>query len=169
MAVLEVWDRRPTEEANLFNPAFIGSLTFEMAKEYEKSKPEGVPLTFVPLVLSIVLHQQTRERLPSSTVSSLYEWMQNNEDVLIGFWERVCGLLPYVREAMLFSLQHQTIRFSEGHLVRLGEKKGHFSAGFMRATTQEVKDVIDGTKFMARWFAKSGSESSILACWGIKP
>lgn len=169
MVVLEVWNRRPTEEANLFNPAFVGSLTYEMAKEYEKSKPEGVPLTFVPLVLSIALHQKTRDRLPSSTVTSLYEWMQKNEDVQIGFWERVCGLLPYVREAMLFSLQHQTIRFSEGHLVRLGEEKAHFSAGFMRATTQEVKDVIGATKFAARWLAKSGSESSILACWGIKP
>lgn len=169
MAALEPWEQRPPEEAYLFNPAFLGSLVFEFTKEYEKSRPGGVPLTLVPIALTVALHRQTRSKLPSSTVSSLYGWMQEHEDTLIGFVERVCGLMPYLREALLFALQHKTLCFGEGHLVLRGNQKAHFSAAFMRDTTAEIKETIDQAKFMARWFAKSGSESSILACWGMRP
>tara|TARA_R110002110_G_scaffold407057_2_gene627690 strand:+ start:4158 stop:4667 length:510 start_codon:yes stop_codon:yes gene_type:complete len=169
MAALDLWLQRPPEEAHLFNPAFLGSLTFEFAKEFQKSKPAGVPLTLIPIALTVALHRQTRARLPHSTVSSLYEWMQDHEDTLIGFAERVSGLMPFVREALLFSLHHNALRFGEGHEVACGELKTHFSAPFRRDTTAEIKETIDRTKFMARWFAKSGSESSILACWGVRP
>lgn len=169
MAVLDRWEQRPPEEAHLFNPAFLGSLVFEFTKEYEKSRPDGVPLTFIPIALTVALHRQTRLRLPSSTVSSLYGWMQEHEDTLINFVERASGLMPYLREALLFSLQYSTLRFGEGHLVLCGDQKAHFPAAFLRETTSEIKETIDQAKFMARWFAKSGSESSILACWGIRP
>lgn len=169
MRVLECWEQRPPEEANLFNPAFLGALVFEFVKEYEKSKPEGVPITFVLIALTVVLHNRTRSKLPSSMVSSLYSWMQEHEPTLIGFADRVSGLLPYLREALLFSLQHNTLRFGEGHLVLRGDKTAHFPSAFLRETTPEIKDTVNQTKFMARWFAKSGSESSILACWGVRP
>lgn len=168
-AVLDPWDERPPEEANLFNPAFLGSLMVEFAREYEKSKPAGVPLTYIPIALAVTLHRKTRSRLPSSTVSSLYGWMQEHEDSLIGFSERVLGLTPYIREALIFALCHKALRFGEDHLVLRGEQKLHFSAAFLRETTTEVTEAINKTKFMARWFAKSGSESSILACWGVRP
>jgi len=169
MAAIEPWEKRPPEEAYLFNPAFLGSLVAEFAREFERSKGTGVPLTYIPIALAVTLHRRTRSSLPSSTVSSLYGWMQEHEDSLIGFSERVQGLTPYIREALIFSLCHNGLRFGEGHLVLSGEQRVHFTAGFMRETTAEVTEAINRTKFVARWFAKSGSESSILACWGLRP
>lgn len=169
MAALDPWRLRPPEEANLFNPAFISSLIFEFTKEYQKSKPAGVPLTLIPIALAVTLHRQTRMRLPHSTVSSLYEWMQDHEDALIGFAGRITGLMPFIREALLFSLHHDALRFAKDHEIACGDLKVHFSAAFRRDTTPEIKETIDRIKFMARWFAKSGSESSILACWGVRP
>ena len=169
MMMLEPWEQRPAEEANLFNPAFIGSLIFEFSKAFQKGKPEGVPMTYLPIALAVSLHRNTRLRLPSSTVTALYEWVQDNEDVLIGLNERINGLVPYIREAIRFSLQHGTIQCGEGHLLQIGNQKAHFSAPFMKDTTAEVSDTINKTKFLARWFLKSGSEGSILACWGVRP
>lgn len=169
MVSLESWELRPAEEANLFNPAFIGSLIYEFTKESQKQTPNGVPITFIPVSLAISLHRSTRERLPYSTVTSLYEWVQDNEDLLIGFHERVTGLLPYISEAIRFAIQHKGIQFGEGHFVQIDEEKIHFPASFLRDTTPEVNEVIKQTRFIARWFLKSGSESSILACWGVKP
>jgi len=163
------WTSRPPEEAFLFNPAFLGSLLYEFVKEYTKSKPTGAPLLFLPVALAIILHKKTRDRLPHSTVSSLYEWMQNNEDALIGFNERILGLRPFHREALLFSLSHKSLRFETGHLLVCDSLQAHFSAGFKRETTQEIISTIDRIKFLARWFAKSGSEASILSCWGVCP
>ncbi|MBC8338641.1 MAG: hypothetical protein H8E39_08110 [Alphaproteobacteria bacterium] len=169
MTILETWEHRPAEEANLFNPAFVASLIFEFAEEFQKGKPEGVPLTYISIALAISLHRHSRLRLPSSTVTSLYEWVQQNEDILISFSERISGLLPYIREAISFSMRQETLRFGEGHFLQLGDKKAHFSAPFIRDTTTEVSDTISKSKFIARWFLKSGSESSILACWGVRP
>lgn len=169
MTALEAWEQRPVEEANLFNPAFLGSLIYEFSKAFQNGKHEGTPLTFIPVALAISLHRNTRIRLPSTTVTSLYEWVQNNEDVLIGLDARVKGLLPYIREALVFALHQEAMQFGEGHLLQLGEKKAHFPASFVRETTLEVSDTINKSKFIGRWFLKSGSESSILACWGVRP
>lgn len=167
--MLDAWQKRPPEEANLFNPAFLGSLLHELAKEYKKHKDIGVPLTFAALALSVVLHEPTRRRLPNSTITSLYAWLQDNEDVIIGLVDRVRGVRPYMNEALRFSLRKETLMFNEAHHLNVGAVKGHFPANFARDTTPETKEIIEQTKFMARWFAKSGSETSVIAAWGIRP
>jgi len=167
--MLDVWKRRPPEEANLFNPAFVASLLYEFAKEYSKQTSRGVPLTFFGPSLAAVLHRPTRSRLPYSTVTSLYEWLQDNEDILIGFAKRVQGISPYCKEALRFALQKETLVLSNGHSIQLGVKKGHFPANFLRDTTTETKDIIERNRFFARWFAKSGSEATIVAAWGVRP
>ena len=53
MTALDAWEHRPTEEANLFNPAFVGSLIYEFIKAYQKSRSEGAPITYVPIALAI--------------------------------------------------------------------------------------------------------------------
>jgi len=167
--MLEGWNRRPSEEANLFNPAFLASLLHEFAKDYSKQTGNGVPLTFFGPSLSAVLHKPTRSRLPYSTVTSLYEWIQDNEDLLIGFARRVQGISPYYKEALRFALQKGTLACGDGHMIRLGTAKGHFPAKFLRDTTAETKDIIERNRFFARWFAKSGSEATIIAAWGLRP
>jgi hypothetical protein len=167
--MLEAWHKRPPEEANLFNPAFLGSLLHELSKEFHKLKGSRLPLTYAALALSVVLHGPTRDRLPYSTVTSLYEWLQDNEDVLIGLAARVRGVQPYLKEALRFGLRKNTLVMSGGHSLDVGDDKAHFSAGFLRDTTAETREIIDRNKFMARWFAKSGSEASVIAAWGLRP
>jgi len=167
--MLEPWHKRPLEEASLFNPAFlVGSLIYEFSKETYKHKKIGAPLTYVPIALTIALHSKTRARLPYSTVTSLYEWIQENEDLLIGFSNRVKWLRPYWQEAIRFGLMRNTLRLADGHSLLSGEVKAHFPAKFILETSLETKEIIERTKFLARWFAKSGSESTIIAAWGIK-
>jgi ABC-3C biological conflict system middle component len=165
--MLKPWESRAPEEANLFNPAFLGSLIYEFTKEHKKHKSESAPIEFIPLFLAIVLHAPTRKRLPYSTVTSLYEWLQDNEDSKIGFVKRVQGILPYAREALRFSMSKNTLAIGHGHGIDLSDVSAHFPASFVRETSSETKEIIDRTKFMARWFAKSGSEVSIIGAWGI--
>ncbi|MDF2374483.1 MAG: DUF6521 family protein, partial [Rhizobiaceae bacterium] len=125
--------------------------------------------TYASLGLSVVLHGPTRNSLPYSTVTSLYEWLQDNEDVLIGLTARVRGLRPYFKEALRFGLRKNTLVLNDGHNLEVGHFKAHFPASFVRDTTAETREIIDRNKFMARWFAKSGSEASVIAAWGLRP
>ena len=167
--MLKPWKNRPTEEANLFNPAFIGSLMYEFVKEYKKHKNQPTPMEYLPLFLTIVLHSTTRKNLPHSTITSLYEWLQRHEERKIGFYERAVGLLPYAKEALRFGLSMSSLSIGRGHGIELGTVKAHFPEAFQKNTSKETKKIIERTKFLARWFAKSGSEASIVGAWGIKP
>lgn len=165
----EAWDRRPVEEANLFNPPFLCSLTFEFAKNYIAGRHESAPLTLVVVGLAASLHPASRERLPYSTITSLYEWLQQNEDLLIGFSTRAKNISPHIKEAVLFGLSAEALTIGPGHGLRPHVLKAGFPKSFLDSTTKETKSIIERTKFMGRWLSKSGSEVSIAAAWGISP
>ena len=169
MANLDPWTQRPTEEANLFNPAFLGALASEFLKDFAKSHSEGAPLTTVIIALTTSLHRESRETLPHSTVTSLYQWLQENERLLIGFATRAKNLAPYIKEGLLFAMSCGVIACGETHALLPGATKASFSKSFVDHTTSETKAIIDRTKFMGRWLSKSGSEISIAAAWGVKP
>lgn len=169
MSSLSSWQQRPPEIANLFNPAFIAALIYEFVKEYEKSNSEGAPYPYIPIVITLALHPTTRRKLPSSTVSALYEWVQNNNECLVGLHERSKNFHPYAQEALRFAMLHNAVKFDEGYFLKTDDKKASFTPSFIRESTQEVADIVKTTKFLARWFVKSGSTSSVMSCWGVMP
>lgn len=163
------WQHRPREEAYAFNPAFLSSIMTEFVREFTKAKHESSPITFVYLFPALSLHRQTRERFPSRTVTSLYEWIQDHEDVLVDLPRRTRALLPIMRDGLKFAIYQQVIEFDGGKGLTLGPKKGHFTPKFMESLTTDVNEVILTSRFLARWFAKSGSEASVLSGWGVRP
>ncbi|MES0871288.1 three component ABC system middle component [Pseudovibrio sp. SCP19] len=169
MTALKRWEERPIEEASLFNPAFIGALIFEFVKPYEKAHVQGAPITFLPLALAVVLHKPTRKRLPGTTVTSMFEWLQNNEDVLIGLGQRSRGVAPYMQEAFRFLLSSSHLGLKDRHYIGIGPIKANFSPKFLESSTPEVREIVSKMQFLSRWFAKSGSETTILAGWGVRP
>lgn len=169
MATLEKWHDRPIEEANLFNPAFLCALLHEFLKDYAKTQAGGAPMTVVTIAMTATLHRASRERLPNRTVTPLYAWLQDNEDLLIGFASRAKNIVPYVKEGILFGLATETLAVGSGHNLMPGVKKATFPKPFIDTTTAEMKSIIDRAKFMGRWLSNSGSEISVSAAWGVKP
>lgn len=167
--MLEVWEKRTVEERNLFNPAFTGAIVFDFVKEHQKSRPMGASMIFLPLALAVALHKPTRERLPYSTVTSMYEWIQDNEDLRIGLDKRISGILPYVQEGTRFVLAKSLLEFTNGHHLKVSNSRAGFTTAFLKDATDEVRDIVKSARFLARWFAKSGSEETILAGWGVRP
>lgn len=163
------WLDRPREEAFLFNPAFVSSLICDFVRSYEKAKGTACPMTLAFLAPALSLHRQSRQRLPSSTVTALYEWIQQNEDILVDLSRRVRVLMPLLREGTMFAFHQEVLRFEQGHNLTTGSKKGHFTPKFLTGVSKDMNDVISSTRFLARWFAKSGSEASILSSWGVRP
>jgi hypothetical protein len=82
---MQTWPNRVVEEANLFNPAFCTSLIAKAADEYNKKAHRGLPFALGFLILPIVLHHGTRAALPSTTVTSLLPWIQDNREQLVDF------------------------------------------------------------------------------------
>lgn len=162
---LDAWKARPIEVANNLNPAFCTVLINSTIAEYQNIIPAGLDYSLGFLILPIILHRVTRERLPRGISTKLHSWMQKNQDIKIGFAERVNQTIPFTKETLLFGLQQGVFTISEtGKLVSL---KG---LSFDRlAGTSELRSYYLRSRFLGRWFADASDRRIIYTIWGIKP
>ena len=162
------WDDRPAEEANLFNPAFCGALICEFSKAYQSARPPDTPIALVSCAIPVALHPLTRENLPHSIITSLYSWLEENPQVLIGFADRARNLVPVLNEALRFLLDRETISIAETGNIVTGRKSPTFSQGKMEELTHDTRDCVHAARKLGRWFARAGAPSTILSGWGIR-
>ena len=166
---LRPWPERwASEEANHFNPAYCGALIFEFVRAYHNARK--VPPSFALLfcALPIALHPATRSRLPRTTATRLFPWLEDNRDVRVGFADRARDLAPYVREALRYALARHTLRLQDGGVIAAGPKRASFTPATLDDTTTDVRDTVDAVRKIARWFAAAGDTPTILAAWGIR-
>lgn len=161
------WAERPVEHARLLNPAFLGALLWSCANGYASSSDDVQPYLLSFLVPPIILHKATRETLPTSTRTSLAAWLGERTEVHVGFAERATALVPLVKEALIFA--------ANGTLLRLERARVHASSRpraitrFEREASDEVKDCLRKAAFVGKWFAVSGSYTTVMALWGVSP
>ena len=92
------WDQRPFEIRNLFNPAFCGLILFRALHGYEEEDARGMPFSLSLLVLPLCLHKDSREVIAGSPRSYLLKTAEKNQQVMVGFANRVTQMLPYAFE-----------------------------------------------------------------------
>lgn len=166
---LEAWSERwAAEEANHFNPAYCGALTYEFARSYRNARHRPASFALVFCALPIALHRDTRDRLPARTGSGMFPWLEQNRDVRVGFGVRARNLAPYVKEGVRYAIAPEAVRLEEGGVIEIGPKRASFTASALEATTPEVRNTVQSVRMVARWFAGSGDPASILAGWGIR-
>lgn len=168
MTVLESWEHRPSEEAHLFNPAFCGALAYEFLKSYLKATDrESANLSLLFCALPVCLHLETRQKLPTSTRTSVYTWLQREPGVLVGYVDRARDLAPYLKQGISFGAARKTLSFEENGEISLSEMKATFTPNFLRNATAEVREIVMSTRMLGRWFAGAGTTATILAAWGV--
>jgi hypothetical protein len=158
------WKERPIEIANLLNPAFGSLLLCDCINSFQENVPLGMPFALSFLILPVVLHKSTRESLPKTTRTKLHVWLQEKPQVRIGFAQRTQELAPYSREGLLFGLQSGNIAVDNGKLLIIQRPNDNKSW----SEKEEPAVCREKARFVGRWFALSGSLSSIFVMWGIR-
>lgn len=164
---LAPWPERPTEQARLLNPAFVGTILWSCARAYAATADQAAPYAISFLVAPVVLHKTTRESLPVTTRTSLVSWIGANPMALVGFAERAKVLVPSVKEAMLFASNGGLLQIQESRVVAAPRPRG--MARFEREASDEVKACIKKAEFVGKWFARSGDYTTVMALWGVAP
>lgn len=162
---MRVWDQRPIEIRNLFNPAFCGLVLFRAMVAYEEEDDRGIPFSLVPLILPICLHKQSREIIAPSTRSYFLKLVANHPQLLVGFSVRAQDMLAFTFEALGLLHQLGTIQ------VR--------SDGRLKANPQGVRKSITGSdetqaiqkvaKYLGKEFSRIGDRVTIYATMGVRP
>jgi ABC-three component (ABC-3C) system Middle Component 3 len=162
------WKDRPKEEANLFNPAFCGALICEFVAEFHKARRAYPSFALIFCALPIALYPKLRQELPSSVRTSLYSWIEEHAENLVGYSERARNFVPYAQEALRFTLDHAALEFVDGANLKPAQNKALFGRQ-LEQSTSEIRDIVLATRLLGRWFAAAGAPATVLSAWGIKP
>jgi len=160
------WDKRTPEIANLLNPSFCALILYSTIFEYQKKAKDGLPFPLLYLILPIVLHKSTRDRINSRT--NMVVWLQRNPDVLVGFPERAKSLVSFTNEAIEFLLLQEICIINNGKsFITKTVSKSNISQYI--TSDEEVNDCIQKAENVGRWFCNMRAPENIYAAWGVKP
>ncbi len=162
---MKVWNERPFEIRNLFNPAFCGVLLLRSFQGFEEEDDSGMPFALALLVLPLCLYKDSRELISKSPRTYLLKTMNDNPQIRVGFSQRTRYLLPFTFEALGFTMQLGSFEVTgKGRLKML--KKG-------------IRKKIDGTpesiecqkvaRILGKNFAKINDRVTVYTTFGIRP
>ncbi len=162
---MKTWNERPFEIRNLFNPAFCGVVLLRAFQGFEEEDGAGMPFSLALLVLPLCLHKDSRTVLWNSKRSYLLKIISDNPQMLVGFAKRTRSLIPYVFEALGFTMQLQSFDVT--------------SDGRLRTRDKAIRKKIDGTQesiecqkvagIVGTNFAKISDRVTIYTTLGIRP
>ncbi len=160
------WTERNKIVANLFNPAFCGEIIRATAKEYNKHTNTNFPYAFAFLVLPIVLHKATRERMPRSVRTYFFVWVEQNDDLFFDFSKRTRGMVKYTKEALSFLLIHNKIEINENAEILATDERIKKTN---KEDYQEYNDILKRAEMLGKWLSSTSDVKSIYSFLRITP
>ncbi|MCO1348080.1 DUF6521 family protein [Burkholderia vietnamiensis] len=118
------WQRRPSDVANLFNPAYCAALLNRVAAGYQSTTDGGLPYALAFIALPLMLHSSSTSLLPRSANSRMHSWLLNTPEVVFGFDQRARSMAPFAREAIAFGIQNKVITYVAGARLVPADSKG---------------------------------------------
>jgi hypothetical protein len=161
------WLRRPKEEAYLFNPAYCAALVRLAADGYAKVQPEGLPFELAFVILPVLLHEPTRASLPRTRRTSFVAWAETKPLVRVGARDRIAGLVPTTREAVLFGAVHRMFQVRGARVVPCGRQFRVKRS--IREATADTSAAFKRAEFLGDWLARAGSSATVFALLGVQP
>jgi len=162
------WSSLPEEVRALLSPSFCAVMIWQAAVGYRSESPDDLPFNCAFLVLPLVLHRETREALPRSTVTSLAVWIEDNPllRALLPHYAR--ELATFSREAILFGGRHGLLTPSPSS-VGASTGMARRVATVLRQTSEEVQQCTKKAEFVGKWFAKAGDAFTVMTVLGVRP
>ena len=161
---MEHTKKRPIEIITLLNPAFCGQTIRYCIRKYEKKNSLGMPYSLVFFVLPLVLHKETRDKIPSISRKPFHAWLNDNQTILIGLAERIKQLVPITKDSISFLVNCNAIKIENARL-----KVIEFNSKPFEITSLEIQDCFQKAETVGRWFASAGTTSTIYSILGVQP
>lgn len=162
------WSSRPSEERALLNPGFCSCILWQAAVGHKSVSQASLPFDLSFLVLPIVLHRATRDALPTTVRTSLAVWIDDNPLARSRVADRSRMLVPFTKEAMMFGGLHGALEFQAGAISANPAWKKPIATE-LKNSTDEVRGCMKRAEFVGKWLASSGSSSTVMAIFGVRP
>ena len=164
--MIKSWNQRNPIVANLLNPAFCGEVIRRTASSYNEASNANFPFAYCFIVLPILLHTETRERMPRSTRSYLFSWVAENEDLFYDFSKRAHQMTPFAKESIMFLLQNGIIEIDQNGQIEVTERRIKNLRG---DDLEEVNAIFSKSAMLGRWLALNSNVNSVYSFFRITP
>jgi ABC-three component (ABC-3C) system Middle Component 3 len=159
------WDQRPFEIRNLFNPAFCGLVLFRALHGYEEEDSRGMPFSLSLLVLPLCLHKDSCDVIASRPRRYLLKTMEKNQQVMVGFADRVTHMRPYTFEGFGLLMERGCIAIADdGRIHTVPDRVRKTVTG-----TDETVSCQKAARIVGREFARIGDRVTVYTTFGIRP
>jgi hypothetical protein len=158
------WTERSPDVAALLNPAFCGILIQQAVDGFCSQRPEGMPFELAALVLALMLHRESKEKLPSSIRTPFLSWVATNPAVQIGLSARVRASASIFRESLMFMMLRGLIAVEANGLLVLRAAKTPVAR-----LDDEIRRHAQVAALVGRLLARTGSSATVYAALGIAP
>ncbi|WP_104178396.1 three component ABC system middle component [Cryobacterium sp. Y50] len=159
---LRSWDERPVLSASILNPALIAASISWASKRYASKADHAMPLEYVFLVVPICLHQATRQALPTTTRTHMPTWINEHQELLVGFPVRATKFAPHVREGLRLALSSGMVALTDDGALLSRTPAKVLPEG-------EMKDILTAAGVFGAWAAKTGSPTTVYTLFGVTP
>lgn len=162
---MKLWNQRPFEIRNLFNPAFCGLVLFRALYGYEEEDARGMPFSLSLLVLPLCLHKDSRVVIAGSPRSYLLKIAEKNPQIMVGFADRVTQMLPYAFEGFGLLMERGCIVVADdGRIQTVPDKVRKTIRG-----TDETVSCQKVARIVGKEFARITDRATIYTTFGIRP
>lgn len=164
MSSIKNWNRRPSDVANLFNPAFCAALLNRVATGYAKSLPAGLPYSLGFIALPVLLYPPSADELPNTSRTNFHGWLLENPQALIGFSDRATAMAPYIREGILYGLVNKVLQMNELCLLPTNQKK-------MKTWEKDPYNIrySNDSQVLGKLLGQLADSTTVFALFGIRP
>lgn len=159
------WKMRTKEVAYLLNPASCGRILYGAVKKYNEISNRAFPFPLIYLVLPLVLHKNTRRLIDSRT--AMLVWTQKYPELFIGFAQRASDLVEITNEAVELLLQSELLQLTIESGLQVNKTIRVMSR--TRFVDDEIKECVNKSEHVGKWFAVVGSMETIYISLGVRP
>lgn len=160
------WEERNTIVANLFNPAFCGEVIRVVINSYNRHTKNIFPFAFSFIILPILLHKKTRDKMPRTIRTYFFVWVEENDNLFFDFSLRTKSMVKYTKEALQFLLAYQKIVITrEGEIATSIEKVKLIN----KEDFEEYNEIIKKAEMLGKWLATTSDVKSIYSFFRITP
>ena len=156
------------EEANLYNPAYVGVVLYQAVRECSKKNLQGLHCSLVYLIAPLALSGRYSSILPNSTSTPLAGWVSDHEGYLAGFASSVNAYIDVVNLAIVFLLEHEAISLSEDGFFIIDDEAMPQMPAIVNKN-EKFKNNYLSAGFLGRWFGLSPSIEGVYAYRGVMP
>jgi len=161
------WQERSIIAANLLNPAFCGEVIRRTVASFnDNEKDTKFPFVLAFLILPIVLHKRTRQKMPMRSTTYFHSWVEENEALFIGFANRATQMLPYTKEAISFLMVQSAVFIDENGFIEVPTYRKTVPKG---DKVEEISEIYKKAELLGKWLRLTGNPQTIFMFLKIRP